>query len=138
VIRRALEVAGVGAEEVDYVEAHGTGTPLGDPIELRALGRALGRGRQRPLLVGSVKTNIGHLEAAAGIAGLIKAALAVGHGEVPPHLHLSERNANVAWEDWPLEVPTEGAPLGNGRRVAGVSSFGFGGTNVHLVVENAA
>ena len=136
VVRRALEVAGVDPVDVGYVEAHGTGTPLGDPIELRALGRVLGPGRppERPLVVGSVKTNIGHLEAAAGIAGLIKAVLAVHHGQIPAHLNFTEPNPHIPWDELPVVIPTALTPW-TGRRVAGVSSFGFGGTNAHVVLE---
>jgi thioester reductase-like protein len=134
VVRRALEVAGAAPHEVAYVEAHGTGTPLGDPIELRALGRVLGA-REEPALIGSVKTNIGHLEAAAGVAGLIKAALAVEQGEVPAHLHLREPNPHVEWDDLPLRVATEATPLPEGPHVVGVSSFGISGTNAHVVLE---
>ena len=139
VIRAALEDAGLPAERVGYVETHGTGTPLGDPIELRSLEQVLGQGRPdgRPLLIGSVKTNIGHLEAAAGIAGLIKTVLAVRHGEVPASLHFRTPNPNVAWDRLHLAVaaghtawPSDGQP-----RVAGLSSFGASGTNVHLLVE---
>ncbi len=141
VIREALAMAGINAAEVAYVEAHGTGTSLGDPIEIRALGSALGRGRLRdkPLLVGSVKTNLGHLESAAGIAGLIKVVLSLQHGEIPVHLHLKQLNPHVKWEELPIVIPTERRqwPSGQGRRIAGVSSFGFSGTNVHLVVEEA-
>ncbi|HEY7509790.1 MAG TPA: type I polyketide synthase, partial [Vicinamibacteria bacterium] len=136
VLRQALAAAGVEPAEVGYVEAHGSGTALGDPIELRALGAVLGPGRAQghPLLVGSVKTNIGHLEAAAGIAGLIKTVLAVRHGEVPPHLHFTTANPHVPWAELPIAVPTA-ARAWTGRRVAGVSSFGASGTNAHVIVE---
>ncbi len=141
VIVDALASAGVHASEVDFVEAHGTGTSLGDPIELRALGEVLGRGRSadRPLLVGSVKTNVGHLEAAAGVAGLIKAALSVHHAVIPPHLHFAVANPYVDWQDLRLAVPTARTewPRTDHPRTAGVSSFGFGGTNAHLVVQQA-
>ncbi|MCD0450493.1 thioester reductase domain-containing protein [Actinocorallia sp. API 0066] len=137
VVRRALSVAGVAPGDVGYVEAHGTGTPLGDPIEVRALATVLGEGRERPLALGSVKTNIGHLEAAAGIAGLIKAILVARQGKIPPHLNLATPNPHVAWEDLPVHVPTELTDWPDERRVVGVSSFGFGGTNAHVVLENA-
>ncbi|HEY7508770.1 MAG TPA: type I polyketide synthase, partial [Vicinamibacteria bacterium] len=141
VIRAALRAADVSPADVDYVEAHGTGTPLGDPIEVRALGAALGEGRapERPLAIGSVKTNLGHLESAAGIAGLIKVVLALGHGEIPPHLHLRERNPYVAWDELPLVIPTTRTPWpSSGRpRLAGVSSFGASGTNAHVIVQEA-
>ena len=135
-IRRALEAASVEPHEVSYVEAHGTGTPLGDPIELQAVARALGGGRSEPLLVGSAKTNLGHLEAAAGIAGLLKVALALAHGEIPPHLHFETPNPRVDWDRLPLRVPTSRRPWPEAaRRIAGVSSFGLSGINAHAVLE---
>lgn len=141
VIREALANAGVRPEEVSYVEAHGTGTSLGDPIEVEALGRALAERDKRsvPLLIGSVKTNLGHLEAAAGVAGLIKVVLSLQHRAVPPHLHLQKLSEHIAWERYAIEVPTELRPWEpiNGRRIAGVSSFGFSGTNAHVVLEEA-
>jgi acyl transferase domain-containing protein len=135
-----LSVAGVAGADVGYVEAHGTGTPLGDPIEVRALGRVLGEGRVAgsSVALGSVKTNIGHLEAAAGIAGFIKAVLVVQRGEIPPHLHLVDPNPHVAWGELPVSVPTVLTPWPAERRVAGVSAFGFGGTNAHIVLESSA
>jgi acyl-CoA synthetase (AMP-forming)/AMP-acid ligase II/3-oxoacyl-(acyl-carrier-protein) synthase/acyl carrier protein len=140
VIRQALDVAGIAPAEVGYVEAHGTGTPLGDPIEVRALAGVLGEGRVSGdrVMVGSVKTNIGHLEAAAGIAGFIKAVLVVRYGVVPPHLNVRELNPVVDWESLPVWVPRSVTGWGVARRVAGVSSFGFGGTNAHAVIENVA
>ncbi|RKS10373.1 thioester reductase-like protein [Nocardiopsis sp. Huas11] len=139
VVRRALAAADVRPADVGYVEAHGTGTPLGDPIEVRALASVLGEGRDAsdPVVLGSVKTNIGHLEAAAGIAGLIKTVLAVEHGHLPPHLNLTDPNPAVDWAALPVVVGTRSAPWTAERRVAGVSSFGFGGTNAHVVVESA-
>src|SRR5690606_13665008 len=140
-IRRALANAGIEPNQVQYVEAHGTGTPLGDPIEVRALASVLGPGRpaDRPFLLGSVKTNIGHLESAAGIAGLIKVLLALQHRVIPPHLHFDEPTPHVEWDRIPVRVPVEPTPWSDGepRRVAGISSFGASGTNVHLVVEEA-
>ena len=140
-LRAALKSAGIAAAQVGYVEAHGTGTPLGDPIEMRAIASVLGEGRpaDRPLLVGSAKTNIGHLEAAAGIAGFIKAVLALHHGQIPPHLHLQKPNPHIAWSEIPIRVPTElqAWPDVDGPRVAGVSSFGFSGTNTHVILEAA-
>jgi acyl-CoA synthetase (AMP-forming)/AMP-acid ligase II/3-oxoacyl-(acyl-carrier-protein) synthase/acyl carrier protein len=140
-IRDALRDAGVAAREVGYVEAHGTGTPLGDPIEMNSLIAVLNEGRpaNRHCWVGSVKTNIGHLEAAAGIASLIKTVMAVHCGEIPPHLHYSRTNPHIALGDTPFRIP-EVLTAWSGdsaRRVAGVSSFGFGGTNVHVIVEEA-
>jgi acyl transferase domain-containing protein len=125
---------------VGYVETHGTGTELGDPIEVQALAAALGvdRPADRPVMLGSVKTNIGHLESAAGIAGFIKTVLVLQHGAIPPHLHLVEPNPHIAWADLPVTVPTRLTPWrSDGPRVAGVSSFGFSGTNVHVVLEQA-
>ncbi|HEX7314144.1 MAG TPA: amino acid adenylation domain-containing protein [Pyrinomonadaceae bacterium] len=140
-VREALERAGVAPSEIGYVEAHGTGTPLGDPIEFDALGAVLREGRARGAhcLVGSVKTNIGHLEAAAGIAGLIKVALSLDREHVPPHLHVRELNPHLSTADSPLEIATVGRDWkrGGARRFAGVSSFGFGGTNAHVVLEEA-
>ena len=142
VIRQALADAGVAAHQIDYVEAHGTGTRLGDPIEVEALKAVLlpGRSAQQTCWVGSVKTNIGHLESAAGVAGLIKVILSLENGRIPRHLHLSELNPHLHLDGAPLRFPTEAQPwparTGQPRR-AGVSSFGFGGTNCHLIVESA-
>jgi acyl transferase domain-containing protein/trans-aconitate methyltransferase/acyl carrier protein len=139
VIRAALAVGGIEPAAVDYVEAHGTGTALGDPIEVKALGAALGVGRpaDRPVLIGSVKTNIGHLESAAGVAGLIKLVLAIEHGEIPRHLHFTTPNPHIAWNDTPVRVVTEPTTwkAGDRPRIAGLSSFGFSGTNAHVIVE---
>ncbi len=141
VIRDALVNGGVEPGQVGYVEAHGTGTSLGDPIEVQALGAVLGKGRaaDRPLRIGSVKTNVGHLEAAAGVAGLIKLVLSLRHGEIPPQLHFTRPNPHIAWDELPLEVVTRATPwpAAAGRRIGGVSSFGFSGTNAHVVVEEA-
>ncbi|MBI5563327.1 MAG: acyltransferase domain-containing protein [Chloroflexi bacterium] len=137
VIRAALKDANVEAAQVSYVEAHGTGTSLGDPIEVRALGGVYGRDRSTPLLIGSVKTNIGHVEAAAGLAGLIKVVLMLQHREIAPQLHFQQRNPYVEWDQWPLIVATQHAPWQADRRIAGVSSFGFSGTNAHVIVEEA-
>ncbi len=141
VIRAALADAGVAPHDVDYVEAHGTGTPLGDPIEVRALAAILGRDRpaDRPLLLGSVKTNIGHLESAAGVASLIKTVLALHHGIIPPHLHFATPNPHIDWDALPIAVPTTATPWPSADRprIAGVSAFGFSGTNVHVIVESA-
>jgi acyl transferase domain-containing protein len=139
VMRRALAQADIPPHLVSYVEAHGTGTSLGDPIELQSLGAVYSERRDpdRPLLVGSVKTNFGHLEAAAGIAGLIKVILALKQGAIPPHLHFQEPTPRVDWSRLPLAVPTavtDWQPV-NGRRLAGVSSFGFSGTNAHVILE---
>jgi acyl transferase domain-containing protein/acyl carrier protein len=135
-LRRALSDAGVRSSEVAYVEAHGTGTPLGDPIEVEALGHVFADERDEPLLIGSVKTNIGHLEPAAGIAGLLKAVLAIQYGQIPPHLNFKIPNRHIAWERIPIRVAKQRMPWPAGRkRIAGVSSFGLSGTNAHVVVE---
>ena len=140
VIETALSRAGVSASEVDYLEAHGTGTAVGDPIELNAVAAVYGKQRQpdKPLLVGSVKTNIGHLESAAGIAGLIKAALVLQRGVIPKHLHFQTPNPSLDWTRLPLQVTSSMMDLperGGRPRLAGVNSFGISGTNAHMVVE---
>jgi acyl transferase domain-containing protein/NAD(P)-dependent dehydrogenase (short-subunit alcohol dehydrogenase family)/acyl carrier protein len=140
IIREALANAGLQPGDVDFVEAHGTGTSLGDPIEARALAEVFGSGRasDSSLRVGSVKSNIGHAESAAGIAGLIKAILALRHGKIPPTLHLKELNPHIDWNGLAIEVPTL-TSLWNresGRRVAGVSSFGFSGSNAHVILSD--
>ncbi|MEI2579700.1 SDR family NAD(P)-dependent oxidoreductase [Scytonema sp. PRP1] len=138
-ISQALANAKVEPSQVSYVEAHGTGTSLGDPIELRALAAALGEGRSKdqPLIVGSVKTNIGHLEAAAGIAGLIKVVLSLQNKEIPPHLHFQTPSPHINWNKLSLRVPESRMPLQGKPRIAGVSSFGMSGTNAHVVLEEA-
>ncbi len=140
VIRGALERAEVQPRQLSYVEAHGTGTPLGDPIEVESLKVVLEESRspEERCALGSVKTNIGHLEAAAGIAGLSKVILALQHGEIPPNLHFQELNPNIPLANTPFYVPTEAVAWkpGAGQRIAAVSSFGFGGTNCHLVVSD--
>ncbi len=141
VIARALASGRVQPQDVGYVEAHGTGTELGDPIEARALANVLGRGRPKEtaLVVGSVKTNLGHLESAAGIAGLIKTVLALQHQEIPPNLHFESMNPHIDWGGMPVEIPVQPRPWlrGEKRRIAGVSAFGFSGTNAHVVLEEA-
>jgi polyketide synthase 13 len=129
----------VAPNELDYVETHGTGTALGDPVEAGALGAVLGAGRapDQPLLIGSVKTNLGHLEAAAGIAGLVKTVLALHHGNVPKQLHFSEPSPHIDFEANALRVVTEAEPWPrySGTATAGVSAFGFGGTNAHVLIQ---
>lgn len=139
VIRQALENAKVAPAEISYIEAHGTGTPLGDPIEIRALKAVLMQGRapEQRCGIGSVKTNIGHLEPAAGIASLIKVVLSLQHGEIPPHLHLQKLNPHLGLDGTPFFIPRESQPWTNARRLAGVSGFSFGGTNCHLILEAA-
>ena len=130
--------AGIGAEDIGYLEAHGTGTQLGDPIELAAIHQAKGSSSGVPLWVGSVKTNIGHLEAAAGVAAFLKAALIVQRGEIPPHLHFREPNPHFSWSESRLCVPVERVPFPavKGPRRAGINAYGMSGTNVHVVVES--
>ena len=140
VIASALRQAGLEPADIDYVEAHGTGTELGDPVEVAALTRVFG-GRQRPLALGSVKSNIGHADAAAGVAGLIKTILALQHGVLPPSLHFSEPNPHVDFTTASISVVGSAQAWpdhGDARpRRAGVSAFGIGGTNVHVVLEQA-
>ncbi|MFZ4816163.1 MAG: acyltransferase domain-containing protein, partial [Phototrophicaceae bacterium] len=142
VIKAALKAAGLQPHDVDYVEAHGTGTSLGDPIEISALANALGRGRapENPLLVGSAKTNIGHLESGAGIAGFIKLVLSLQHGVIPPHINMNKPSPNIEWDRLPIKIttePTAWVATPNKPRIAGISSFGFTGTNAHVIVEEA-
>jgi acyl transferase domain-containing protein len=146
VIALALEEAGVSPTDVEYVETHGTGTALGDPIEVGALKAIYGSGREssRPLVLGALKTNIGHLEPASGLAGLIKTVLVLAHRRAPRNLHLKTLNPHMDLEGFPVVFPREegGMALGSwtghgGRVVAGVSSFGFGGTNAHVVLEES-
>ncbi len=142
VLRAAYQTSGVEPGQIDYVEAHGTGTLLGDPIEARALGAVLAEGRPvgDRCWIGSAKTNIGHLEAAAGIAGTIKAALALEHAIIPASLHFHQPNPHIPFADLPIAVAQEATtwPTRKSTRLAGVSAFGFGGTNAHLVLESAA
>src|SRR5436190_11164310 len=138
-VRAACQDAGVHPREVQYVEAHGTGTAVGDPLEANALGAALATGRdaEAPCLIGSVKTNIGHLEPAAGMPGIIKAALAVKHGLVPPNLHFRQPNPHIDFVAFKLRVPTAVEPLDQGSRPvsAGANPFGCRGTSAPAVVE---
>ena len=140
VIRAALLRAGVLPSQVDYVEAHGTGTPVGDPIELEAVAAAYCKNRpaERPLLIGSVKTNFGHLESAAGVAGVMKVLLAMNRGVIPKHLNFSNPTPAVDWRQFPLRVTSTATewPLVSDRApLAGISGFGWSGTNAHIVVE---
>ena len=141
VIRQALLSAQVEPSALSYIEAHGTGTSLGDPIEIDALARVFqpGRNSALPVALGSVKTNLGHLEAAAGVAGLLKVVLMLGHRKIPPHLHLKQPSPHISWDSYPFVIPTQltnWEPV-NGKRIAGVSSFGFSGTNAHVILEEA-
>ncbi len=141
VITEALDRAGLTPADIDYLEAHGTGTSLGDPIEVRAAAAALGAGRNpdRPLLIGSAKTNIGHLEAAAGVAGVLKVVLALEHRELPRHLNFRTPSPHIPWDRIPVRVVDETLSWErtDRPRIAGVSSFGFTGTNAHVIIEEA-
>jgi 8-amino-7-oxononanoate synthase len=138
VLREAYSKAEIDPKQVDYIEAHGTGTKVGDPIETNALGTVIGKNRHNNCLIGSVKTNIGHTETAAGIAGVIKVALALKYQQIPPSLHFRIPNKAIAFDELNLQVVTELTPWLNGLndqpRLAGVNSFGFGGTNAHVVM----
>ena len=137
-VREACADAGIAPEEIGFVEAHGTGTAVGDPIEAHALADALcvDRPSDAPLAIGSIKTNLGHLETAAGIAGLLKAMLVLKHGQIPPSLHFETPNPHIDFEKLKLRVPTtlEPFPEGPGERMAGINSFGFGGANAHVIL----
>jgi len=139
VIQKALACAHLEPGAISYVEGHGSGTPVGDPIEGRAIWNVYGENRMAPLVVGSVKTNLGHLEAAAGIAGIIKTVLALKHQYIPPHLHF--QNLNPQLNGWPVTIPVTGLTWERSTddkpRRAGVSSFGFSGTNIHVILEEA-
>ena len=141
VLTQALAAAGLKPADVDYIEAHGTGTSLGDPIELEAIDAVFGPGRpaERPLVVGSVKTNLGHLESASGVAGLLKVVLSLQREAIPPHLHFEALNPRITLRFAPLVVPSAGRVWARGDAVrrAGVSSFGFSGTNAHALLEEA-
>ncbi|MBO1063394.1 MULTISPECIES: type I polyketide synthase [Nostocales] len=138
VIRRAIANAGIKPKDVNYIEAHGTGTSLGDPIEANALIKVF-RQREEPLILGSAKTNIGHLEGAAGVAGLIKIVLSLQNELIPQHLHFQEPSPYIAWDEMPIKVASEQIPwpATDKTRFAGVSSFGFTGINVHAVLSEA-
>ena len=141
VMRDALAGARVAPASVGVIEAHGTGTPLGDPIEMEAIASVYGADRAagQPLWVGAVKSNVGHLEAAAGVTGLIKTVLALQHRQIPPNVHFHRPSPHIPWDRIPVRVPTsvEAWPPIAGRRLAGVSAFGFSGTNAHVVLEEA-
>ncbi len=139
VVRQALDNSGLRPDDIDYVETHGTGTLLGDVVEIDALWSVHREGRTTPCVIGSLKTNIGHMEAAAGVGGLIKTALALHHRTIPPHLHLETPNPHLGLDDKLFEIPRTARAWMSGERIrrAGVSSFGFGGTNAHAILEEA-
>lgn len=141
VLRAALEDARLEPARVSYIEAHGTGTPLGDPIELEAIGRVMSGAREGvgPVLIGTLKSNIGHTESASGVAGVIKVALALDREELPAHVGMTTPSEEIRWAELPVEVVTRSRawPRGDVPRRAGVSSFGFSGTNAHVIVEEA-
>src|SRR3954467_11692501 len=138
-VRDACKDAGIAPSRIGFVEAHGTGTAVGDPIEAHALAEALcaDRSAEAPLLIGSVKTNLGHLETAAGVAGLVKALLVLKYGQVPANLHFETPNPNIDFKGLKLRVNStlEPFPETGGPRIVGVNSFGFGGANAHIIIE---
>jgi acyl transferase domain-containing protein/thioesterase domain-containing protein/NADP-dependent 3-hydroxy acid dehydrogenase YdfG/acyl carrier protein len=140
-IREAMKQARLTPNDIDYIEAHGTGTPLGDPIEMMALSQIFGAGDEsaRPVYVSSVKANVGHMETVSGVAGLIKVVLMMQHDQIAPQTHFESLNPHINLDNTRLVIPTEHLkwPRTKRRRVAGVSSFGFGGTNTHMIVESA-
>ena len=133
-LRDALKDAGIEPHQVDFIETHGTGTPLGDPIEVSAIGRVFCEGRENALYLGAVKANVGHLDSAAGIAGLIKVVLSLQHKTIPLHRNFSEPNRHIPWDDWPIKIPLENTAWEGKERFAGISAFGMSGTNVHIIV----
>jgi iturin family lipopeptide synthetase A len=141
VLRQAWAQSGITANDLGYLEAHGTGTPIGDPIELEAIAESVAAQRtpQDPVAVGSIKSNLGHLEAAAGVAAVIKTVLALEHAELPANLHFNHPNSHIEWDKLPLHIVDrhQAWPKRGGRRIAGISSFGFSGTNAHAVLEQA-
>ncbi|MBS1518088.1 MAG: SDR family NAD(P)-dependent oxidoreductase [Bacteroidetes bacterium] len=139
VIRKALSNANLKPDDISYIETHGTGTPLGDPIEVNSIVKVISGNRPEENIcyIGSVKTNIGHLEAAAGIAGIIKTSLALFHGQIPKHLNFNSLNPEIHLTGSAVKIADREIPWSNDKRYAGISSFGFGGTNAHVILENA-
>jgi acyl transferase domain-containing protein len=141
VIRQALDNAGLKAADIGYIETHGTGTALGDPIEVEAIGKVFTAEHtlEAPLLIGSVKTNIGHTEPVAGVAGLIKVIQSLQHQAIPPNLHFNQPSPHISWDELPIKVPTQltAWPRIDKPRRAGISAFGFSGTNAHVIIEEA-
>lgn len=139
VIKSALQNAAIDPSDIGYIEAHGTGTALGDPIEISSIEKVFGGStskRKHPLRVSSIKTNLGHLESAAGIAGIIKTILVVQNGQIPPHRNFREPNPHINWESFPGEIPLTVKEWTDAERIAGVSSFSFSGTNSHIIISN--
>ena len=140
-IRSVHEKAGLSLDQTTYFEAHGTGTSVGDPLELLAIGKTIGAARtegQGPVLIGSVKSNIGHLEGAAGIAGVIKTVLILETGLIPSVAEFEEANPRFRLDEWNIKIPTELTPWPSpGLRRASVNSFGYGGTNGHVILDDA-
>ncbi|MDO9106548.1 MAG: SDR family NAD(P)-dependent oxidoreductase [Methylovulum sp.] len=133
---RVYQQAGIAPDAIDYFEAHGTGTAVGDPIETHAIGLALGQKRKTPLLIGSIKSNLGHLESASGVAGLVKALHCIQHRAVPATISARNLNPNINWADWNLRVATETQALkATGDLIVGINSFGFGGANAHVILQ---
>ena len=129
--------AGINPDEIDYLEAHGTGTPVGDPIETRAIGHAIGQQRKQPLYIGSIKANLGHLEPASGVAGLIKALHVLKHRAIPPTSSMKSPNPNILFDEWNIELADQLTPLKHsGQLTIGVNSFGFGGANAHVILQS--
>lgn len=138
-MEKAYKIAGISADEVDYLEAHGTGTPVGDPIETRAIGNAIGRKRSSPLPIGSVKSNLGHLEPASGVAGLVKALLVLKNRAVPATISMKNPNPNIKFDEWNIRVVDKLLRLKQeGTLTVGVNSFGFGGANAHVILQSDA
>jgi acyl transferase domain-containing protein/NADPH:quinone reductase-like Zn-dependent oxidoreductase/NAD(P)-dependent dehydrogenase (short-subunit alcohol dehydrogenase family)/acyl carrier protein len=136
-MRQACARAGLDPDQIDYIEAHGTGTAVGDPIETRAIGEALGQQRSRPLKIGSVKSNVGHLETASGVAGLAKALMSIEHRQVPATISMRAPNPNIRFDEWNIEVVTDTLELPKtGQLTIGVNSFGFGGANAHVILQS--
>ncbi|KAI4170959.1 MAG: hypothetical protein LQ343_004617 [Gyalolechia ehrenbergii] len=138
-IRQTYAGAGLPLNETSFFEAHGTGTQAGDPLEARALGATFGKARPQgdPLLVGSIKTNIGHLEGASGLAGVIKTILALERGIIPPNIWFNKANPKIPMDEWNIRIPTEAVDWPSGLRRASVNSFGYGGTNGHAIIDDA-
>ncbi|UBU47545.1 polyketide synthase [Cobetia amphilecti] len=137
-MEQACEQAGIRPDEIDYLEAHGTGTAVGDPLETRAIGAAIGQKRSSPLPIGSIKSNMGHLETASGVAGLAKALGVITHREVPATIKIQRLNPKIRTDEWNLDIVTQPRKLkAEGRLVVGVNSFGFGGANAHVLLESA-